>query len=99
MVKMGEHVLCIGILESAAVSSMITSNIVDKLEFQGVPEKDSISTVTQRDPNRELSKAKFQVISARQGSPCFPLYHAITVKGLNVLDRYCPRQLDSVTSP
>ena len=48
MVKMGEHVLCIGMLESAAVSSMITSKIVDKLELQGVPEKDSISTVTQR---------------------------------------------------
>jgi len=50
MVKMGEHVLCIGMLDSAAVSSMITSNNADKLELQGVPEKDSISIVTSKGP-------------------------------------------------
>ena len=38
-----------GMLDSAAVSSMITSNTAEKLGLQGVPEKVSISTVTPRD--------------------------------------------------
>ena len=84
-----------GMLDSAVVSSMITSNIADKLHFQGVPEKVSINTVTQRDQNLELYKVKFQISSASQGSPSFPVYLALTVKSLNVLDRYCPAsQLD-----
>ena len=85
-----------GMLDSAAVSSMITSNIADKLQLQGVPEKVSINTVTQRDQNLELCKVKFQISSATQGSPSFPwpVYLALTVKSLNVSDRYCPSQLD-----
>ena len=83
-----------GMLDSAAVSSMITSNIADKLQLQGVPEKVSINTVTQRDQNLELCKVKFQISSASQGSLAFPVYHALSVKSLNVSDRYCPSQLD-----
>ncbi|CAH3037174.1 unnamed protein product, partial [Porites lobata] len=59
---------------------MITSNIADKLQLQGVPEKVSINIVTQRDQNLELCKVKFQISSASQGSPSFPVYHALTVK-------------------
>ena len=73
---------------------MITSNIADKLQLQAVPEKVSINTVTQRDQNLELCKVKFQISSASQGSPSFPVYHALSVKSLNVSDRYCPSQLD-----
>ena len=83
-----------GMLDSAAVSSMITSNIADKLQLQGVPEKVSINTVTQRDQNLELCKVKFQISSASQGSPSFPVYRALSVKSLNESDRYCPSQLD-----
>ena len=53
-----------------------------------------INTVTQRDQNLELCKVKFQISSASQGSPSFPVYHALSVKSLNVSDRYCPSQLD-----
>ena len=80
----GRTLTTYGMFESAAVSSMITSNIADKLELQGVPEKVSISTITQRDQNLELSKVKFQISSASQGSPSFLVYHALTVKGLNL---------------
>ena len=45
----GRTLTTYGMLDSAAVISMITSNVADKLELQGVPEKVSISTVTQRD--------------------------------------------------
>ncbi|XP_067022151.1 uncharacterized protein [Acropora muricata] len=90
----GRTLTTYGMLDSAAVSSMITSNIAEKLGLQGVPEKVSISNVTQRDQNLELSKVKFQISSVSQGSPSFPVYHALTVKGLNVSDRYCPSQLD-----
>ena len=45
----GRTLTTYGMLDSAAVSSMITSNIADKLQLQGVPEKVSINTVTQRD--------------------------------------------------
>ena len=90
----GRTLTTYGMLDSAAVSSMITSNIADKLQLQGVPEKVSINTVTQRDQNLELCKVKFQISSASQGSPSFPVYHALTVKSLNVSDLYCPSQLD-----
>ena len=90
----GRTLTTYGMLDSAAVSSMITSNIADKLQLQGVPEKVSINTVTQRDQNLELCKVKFQISSASQGSPSFPVYHALSVKSLNVSDRYCPSQLD-----
>ena len=92
----GRTLTTYGMLDSAAVSSMITSNIADKLQLQGVPEKVSINTVTQRDQNLELCKVKFQISSATQGSPSFPwpVYLALTVKSLNVSDRYCPSQLD-----
>ena len=90
----GRPLTTYAMLDSAAFSLMITSNIVDKLQLQGVPEKVSINTVTQRDQNLELCKVKFQISSATQGSPSFPVYHAFTVKSLNVSDRYCPSQLD-----
>ena len=90
----GRPLTTYAMLDSAAFSLMITSNIVDKLQLQGVPEKVSINTVTQRDQNLELCKVKFQISSATQGSPSFPVYHAFTVKILNVSDRYCPSQLD-----
>ena len=90
----GRTLTTYAMLDSTAVSSMINSNIVDKLQLQGVPEKVSINTVTQRDQNLELCKVKFQISSASRGSPSFPVYHALAVKSLNVLDRYCPSQLD-----
>ena len=90
----GRTLTTYGMLDSAAVSSMITSNIADKLQLQGVPEKVSINIVTQRDQNLELCKVKFQISSASQGSLSFPVYHALSVKSLNVSDRYCPSQLD-----
>ena len=76
----GRTLTTYGILDSAAVSSVITSNIADKLQLQGVPEKVSINTVTQRDQNLELCKVKFQISSASQGSPSFPVYHALFEK-------------------
>ena len=90
----GRILITYGMLDSAVVSSMITSNTADKLQLQGVPEKVNINTVIQRDQNLELCKVKFQISSASQGSPSFPVYHALIVKSLNVLDRYCPNQLD-----
>ena len=90
----GRTLITYGMLDSAIFSSIITSNIADKLQIQGVPDKVSVNTVTQRDQNLELCKVKFQISSASRGSPSFPVYHALAVKSLNVSDRYCPSQLD-----
>ena len=79
---MGEHLLRM----VAAASSMITSNITDKLQLQGVPEKVSINTVTQRGQNLELCEVKLQISSASQGS-AFPVYHALTVIGANMVQK------------
>ena len=64
----GRTLTTYGMLDSAAVGSMITSNVVEKLELKGVPE------------NVELSKVKFQISSVSQGSPSFQVYHSLTVK-------------------
>ncbi|CAH3022080.1 unnamed protein product [Porites evermanni] len=74
----GRTLTTYGMLDSAAASSMITSNITDKLQLQGVPENVSINTVTQRGQNLELCKVKLQISSASQGG-AFPVYHALTV--------------------
>ena len=75
----GRTLTTYGLLDSAAVGSMITSNVVEKLELR-VPENVSISTVTQRDQNPKLSKVKFQIRSVSQGSLFFQVYHSLTVK-------------------
>ena len=60
----GRTFITYGLLDSAAVGSMITSNVVEKLELR-------VSTVTQRDQNLELSKVKFQISSVIQGCLSF----------------------------
>ena len=58
----GRTLITYGMLDSAVFSSMITSNIADKLQIQGVPDKVSVNTVTQRDQNLELCKVKLNVL-------------------------------------
>ena len=57
----GNSLTTYGLLDSAAVGSMITSNRMRRLQLQGVPEKVSKNTVNQRNQNLELSKVKFQI--------------------------------------
>ena len=82
----GRTLTTYGMLDSAAASSMITSNITDKLQLQGVPENVNINTVTLRGQNLELCKVKLQISSASQGG-AFPVYHALTVIGANVVQK------------
>ena len=90
----GAIVTTYGLLDTAAVSSMITSKLAEKLKLKGTPEKVSINTVTQRSHDCELAKVSFMVRPADQDGPCFPVHHALTVESLNVSDRYCPDKLD-----
>ena len=90
----GAIVTTYGLLDTAAVSSMITSQLAEKLKLQGTPEKVSINTVTQKNHDCELAKVSFMVRPADQDGPCFPVCHALTVESLNVSDRYCPDKLD-----
>ena len=90
----GAIVTTYGLLDTAAVSSMITSQLAEKLKLQGTPEKVSINTVTQKNHDCELAKVSFMVRPADQDGPCFPVRHALTVASLNVSDRYCPDKLD-----
>ena len=83
-----------GLLDTAAVSSLITSHLVEKLQLQGIPEKVSINTVTHKNHDCELVKVKFLVHPTGQDGPCFPVCHALAVESLNVSARYCPNQLD-----
>ena len=82
----GRTLTTYGMLDSAGASSMITSNITDKLQLQGVPENVSINTVTQRGQNLELRKVKLQISSASQDG-AFPVYHALTVIGANMVQK------------
>ena len=83
-----------GLLDTAAVSSMITSYLEEMLKLQGVPEKVSINTVTHKNHDCELSKVRFQIGPTSEDGPFFTVYHALAVEGLNVSDQYCPNQLD-----
>ena len=91
----GVIVTTYGLLDTAALSSMITSHLAERLKLHGTPEKVSIdSTVTQKNHDCELAKVSFMVRPADQEGPCFPVRHALTVESLNVSDRYCPDKLD-----
>ena len=90
----GAIVTTYGLLNTAAVSSMITSQLAEKLKLQGTPENVSINTVTQKNHDCELAKVNFLVRPADQDGPCFLVHHALTVESLNVSDRYCPDKMD-----
>ena len=90
----GTVVSTYGLLDTAAVSSMITSNLATRLQLQGVPERVSINTVTNKSHDCELSKVKFMITPISQDGLCLPVHHGLTVEDLNVSDRYCPNQLD-----
>ena len=87
----GAIVTSYGLLNTAAVSSMITSQLAEKLKLQGTPEKVSINAVTRTNHDCELAKVSFMVGPADQDGPCFPVRHTLTVENLNVSDRYCPQ--------
>ena len=90
----GVAVTTYGLLDTAAVSFMISSHLAERLKLQVVPEKVSINTVTHKNHDCELSKVRFQIGPTSQDGPCFTVYHALAVEGLNVSDQYCPNQLD-----
>jgi len=46
----GAVVSTYGLLDTAAISSLITSSLAERLQLQGTPEKVSINTVTQKKP-------------------------------------------------
>ena len=86
----GAAVTTYGLLDTAAVSSMISSHLAERLKLQGVPE---VNTVTHKNHDCELSKLRFQIGPTSQDGPCFTVYHALAVEGLNVSDQYCPNHL------
>ena len=90
----GAVVSTYGLLDTAAVSSLITSSLAKRLQLQGTPEKVSINTVTQKNHDCELAKVKFLVRPTGQDGPCFPVCHALAVESLNVSDQYSPDHLD-----
>ena len=90
----GTIVTTYGLLDTAAVSSMIMSQLAEKLKLQGTTEKVSINTVTQKNHDCELANVSLLVRPADQDGPCFPVHHALTVESLNVSDQYCPDKLD-----
>ena len=83
-----------GLLDTAAVNSMINSRIAAKLELQGVPERVSLNTVTHTNQDCELSQVKFQITSTSEEGPDLPVNHALKIEDLNVSNRYCLNQAE-----
>ena len=83
-----------GLLDTAAVSSMISSRIVAKLELQRVPERVSLNTVTHKNHDCELSQVKFHISSTSEEGLDLPDNHALEIEDLNVSNHYCPNQVD-----
>ena len=55
----GTMVTSYGLLDSAAVISLITSDLGERLQLHGTPEKVSINTVTHKNHDCELTRVKF----------------------------------------
>ena len=69
-----------GLFDSAAVSSLITSDLAQKLQLQGVPEKVSINTVTRSNHACELYRVEFKIGPVDRNAPSFSVYHGLTVE-------------------
>lgn len=95
----GKEVTTYGLLDTAAVSSMITSQLAEELQLQGTPEKVKINTVLQSNHECVLPNTSFAVTPANQESPSFQVRSALVVDDLNVPVRYCPSQIDLSTWP
>ena len=94
MAENGTVVSTYGLLDTAAVSSLITSHVAERLQLQGIPEKVSINTVTHKNYDCELTKVKFFIHPTSFDGPSFPVSQALAVESLNVSTRYCPDRLD-----
>lgn len=95
----GTMVTLYGLLDSAAVSSLITSDLAERLQLHGTPEKVSINTVTHKNHDCELTRVKFLIRSLRQDGPLYSIPHALAIQDLNVSVRYCPNQVDLTQWP
>jgi len=99
----GRTLTTYGILDSASVGSMITSNVVEKLELQGVPENVSISTVTQRDQAQQLRPESYiiqgqipdQLSKSRQ--PVLPSVSLLDSEGLKFFRPLMPKSTGFVS--
>ena len=90
----GTMVTLYGLLDSVAVSSLITSDPAERLQLHGTPEKVSINTVIHKNHDCELTRVKFLKRSLRRDGPLYSIPHALAIQDLNVSDRYCPNQVD-----
>lgn len=90
----GKEVTTYALLDTAAVSSMITSQLAQELQLQGTPERVSINTVVQNNHECVLPNVSFTVTSTTQDCPSFQVRRALVVDDLNVPERYCPNQVD-----
>ena len=94
MAENGTVVSTYGLLDTAAVSSLITSHVAERLQLQGIPEKVRINSVTHKNYDCELAKVKFFIHPTSCDGPSFPVFQALAVESLNVSTRYCPYRLD-----
>ena len=90
----GNAITAYGLLDSAAASSSITSDLAQKLQLEGVPEKVSINTVTHSSHACELSRVEFKIGPVDRNVSSFSVCHGLTVEDLNRSNQYCPNQID-----
>ena len=90
----GNDITTYGLLDSAAVSSLNTSDLAQKLQLQEAPEKVSTNTVTHSNHTSELSRVEFKIGPVDGNTPSFSVCHGLTVEDLNISNQYCPNQID-----
>ena len=90
----GGTVTTYGLLDTAAVSTMITSQLAQELQLQGSPERVNINTVVQSNHECILPRVRFKITSTTQDNPRFQVHRALVVDDLHIPEQYCPNQLD-----
>jgi len=89
----GSAVTTYALLDSAAVTTMITSQLSHKLNLQGTPEKTNINTVVQSNHECILPSVSFDITPTTQEGLYFKVHRALVVENLNVPEQYCPNNL------
>ena len=97
--KDGNTVTTYGLLDSAAVATMINSKLARKLKLEGSKENLNINTVVQRNHECLLPNVEFAIAPTTRDQPRFEVHRALVMEDLNIPEQYRPNQLNLSSYP
>lgn len=90
----GRTITTYALLDSASVTTMITSKLAQTLQLKGHNEEISINTVVNSNHSCNLQSVGFDVTPVARDQPRYKVRQALVVENLNIPEQYCPNNID-----